>query len=124
METAESLAIEPGHRVAIMALSVILFGLVLELVRRDYLKERYALLWLATSVAGLVIGIFPGLIVSVTLWLRFQMLTTLFVITFFYVLAIILAFSVVISRLSERNRKLAQEVALLNNRVERMESQL
>lgn len=123
METAESLAIEPGHRVAIMALSIILFGLVLELVRRDYLKERYALLWLATSVAGLVVGIFPGLIVSVTLWLRFQMLTTLFVMTFFYVLAIILAFSVVISRLSERNRKLAQEVALLNNRVERMESQ-
>src|SRR5690606_12981446 len=107
----------------IMGLSVVLFGLVLELVRRDYLKERYALLWLATSVAGLVIGVFPGLIVSLTLWLRFQMLTTLYVMTFLYTLAIILAFSVVISRLSERNRKLAQEVALLNHRVERMESQ-
>lgn len=121
MEDAVHIAIQPAHRIAITLLSVVLFGLVLELVRREYLKERYALLWLATSTAGLVIGVFPSLIVRFAEFFRFQMITTLFVVSFLYVLGIILAFSVIISRLSERNRRLAQEVALLGHRLDRLE---
>ena len=79
--------------------------------------ERYALLWLATSVAGLVVGIFPGLIVKFALLVQFQMLTALFVVGFIFTLAIVLGFSVVISRLTERNRILAQELALLSTRM-------
>lgn len=121
MEGAEQFAIQPGHRLALLILSLLLFGFVLELVRRDLLKERYALLWLATSLFGLVIGIFPGLIVRLAVLLRFQMLTALFVLSFLFTLGIVLSFSVLISRLSERNRRLAQEVALLENRVRRQE---
>lgn len=114
------LSIEPAHRVALMALSFILLGLVLELVRRDLLKERYALLWLATSMAGLVVGIFPGLIVKFAFLVQFQMLTALFVVGFMFTLSIVLGFSVVISRLTERNRVLAQELALLSTRLDEM----
>lgn len=121
MEEIQQLGIQPGHRVALMLLSLMLLGLVLELVRRDHLKERYALLWLATSVVGLVVGIFPMLIVKLALLLRFQMLTALFVMAFLFMLGIVLSFTVLISRLSERNRKLAQEVALLGNRLNRVE---
>ena len=113
--------IEHAHRLALGGLSIVLFGLVLELVRREHLKERYALLWLATSAVGLVIGIFPGLIVWFAETFRFQMITTLFVVSFIYTLGIVLSFTVIISRLSERNRRLAQEVALLAHRVQRME---
>ena len=120
-EEIRQFAIEPSHRVAIMLLSVTLVGLVLELVRRDYLKERYALLWLATSGTGLVIGVFPGLISVFANVLHFQMVTMLFVVSFLYVLGIILSFSTVISKLSERNRRLSQEVALLSNRMEHLE---
>lgn len=114
-------AIQPGHRVALFLLSLLLMGLVVELVRRELLREKYALLWLGTALCGLIIGVFPGIIVQLAVWLRFQMLTTLFVLSFVYTLAIILAFTVLISRLSERNRRLAQEIALLTNRVERLE---
>lgn len=113
--------IQPSHRIALGLLSVVLFGLVLELVRREHLKERYALLWLGTSAMGLVIGIFPGVIVWFAETFHFQMITTLFVVSFLYVLGIVLSFTVIISRLSERNRRLAQEVALLAHRVQRME---
>jgi len=41
--------------------------------------------------------------------------------SFLFLLGIVLGFSVIISRLSERNRKLAQELALLAHRVERLE---
>ncbi len=123
METFEPTAIQTGHRIALLVLSLLLLGFVLELVRRDLLKERYALLWLATSLFGLTIGIFPGLIIRFSNLVRFQMLTALFVLAFIFTLAIVLGFSVIISRLTEQNRKLAQELALLANRLERHEDQ-
>ena len=121
MEDIQQFVIQPSHRIAIMILSVILFGLVLELVRRDFLKERYALLWLGTSAVGLVFGIVPALIGLLARILHFQMVTMLFFVSFLYGLGIVLSFSVIISKLSERNRRLAQDVALLGNRLERLE---
>lgn len=114
-------AIQPGHRLALMGFSIALLALVLELVRRDLLKERYALLWLATSLFGLVVGIFPSLIERTAAAFSFQLLTLLFVGAFGFLLLVILGHTVVISRLSERNRKLAQEIALLSQRVECVE---
>ena len=121
MEDIQQFAIQPTHRLAITILSIFLFALILELVRRDYLKERYALLWLATSAIGLVIGILPGIIGQFARVFHFQMITILFVISFLYVLGIVLGFSIIISKITERNRRLAQEVALLGNRLEHLE---
>lgn len=121
MGDAAQMAIQDPHRIAITVLSVVLFGLVLELVRREYLKERYALLWLGTAGVGLVIGIFPVLIARAADAVHFQLVTTLFVVSFLYVLGIILSFTVIISKLAERNRRLAQDVALLAHRVQRIE---
>jgi len=117
----DDISIQLAHRIALMLLSLVLAGLVLELVRRDYLKERYALLWIATSLSGLIFGIFPRVITWMTGILNFQLLTTLYVISFLYTLGIILAFSVILSHHTERSRTLAQEVALLTNRVSHLE---
>lgn len=120
-DTLELVSIQPVHRIALLVLSIVLFVLVIELVRRELLKERYALLWLATSVLGVVIGIFTAIIEWLTASLHFQLLTTLYVVSFIYTLGIILAFSVIITRQIERNRILAQEVALLSNRLDKLE---
>ena len=114
-------SIQPVHRIALLVLSIALFGIVIELVRRELLRERYALLWLATSVVGVVIGIFPGIIEWVTATLHFQLLTTLYAVSFIYMLGIVLAFCVIITKQIERNRILAQEVALLSNRLDKLE---
>jgi len=121
MEDTVQFAIQAPHRIAITILSVVLFALVIELVRREFLKERYALLWLATAGIGLAIGIFPGLIARFAALVHFQLITTLFVVSFLYVLGIVLGFTVIISKLAERNRRLAQDVALLAHRVQRIE---
>ncbi|GMV99488.1 MAG: hypothetical protein AMXMBFR84_06270 [Candidatus Hydrogenedentota bacterium] len=115
------MGIHPAHRIGLLLLSLALLAAVLELVRRGYLKERYALLWLVTSGAGLVVGVFPNIIVAVSNWLHFQYLTLLFAMYFIFTLGIVLSFTVVISRLSERNRTLAQEVALLAKSVDALE---
>ncbi len=111
------------HRIAILALSLGLLGIVLELVRRGMLKERYALVWLVTAGGGLAIGIAPGLIVTFADLFHFQYLTVIFVVYFFFSFGLVLNFSIVISQLYERNRALTQEVALLAHALERLENE-
>lgn len=110
-----------SHRVGLLLVSLSFMMLVLELVRREHLKERYALLWLAAAACGLGVGVFPSLITWTSALFGFQYLTVFFVGSFLFLLMLVLAFTVVISKLSERNRTLAQEVALLARRVEQLE---
>lgn len=111
------------HRVALLALSVMLLVMILELVRRGRFKERYALLWLASALLGLMVGVFPGIIVWIARILHVQFLTVVFGLAFVFFLGLILSFCVVISQLSEQNRELAQELALLENRVKTLEDE-
>jgi len=106
-----------SHRIALLVLSLLLMGTVLEMVRRSYLKEKYALLWLLASLLVLLCGLFPSLIVRLSALLSFQYITLVFIFSFLFLLILVLAFSVAISRLSERTKELAQEVALLNHRL-------
>lgn len=112
------------HRLGILVLSILLMLLILGLVRRGWLKERYALLWLATAGASLFVGLFPGVIVTAASLFRFQYLTVLFTMYFMFTLALILSFSIVISQLAEKNRELTQELALLSHTVERLEKHI
>lgn len=109
------------HRLGLFGLSLLLVLVVLELVRRGHLKERYALLWLATSGCGLLVGLFPSIIVRLSLWFEFQYLTVVYALSFLFLLLLVLVFTVVISALSERSRVLAQEVALLDARIRELE---
>jgi hypothetical protein len=110
-----------AHRIGLLAFSFALLLLVLELVRRRRFKERYALLWLAVAAGVAVVGVFPGIIVWISRLIHVQFLSVFFLSAFLFLLGLVLSFSVVISRLSEQNRDLAQEVALLEARVEQME---
>lgn len=121
MESAQQLGFQTSHRVALLILCLLLLTFVLELVRRAWLKERYALLWLAAAAASLVIGFFPGLISGLARLVHVQYLTIVFGLSFLFLLGIVLGFSVIISRLSEHNRELAQELALLSQRVRQFE---
>jgi hypothetical protein len=88
--------------------------LVIELVRRGRLKERYSLLWLLASIVMLVFAFSRGLLETASHLLGILYPPSfLFLIAFFFLLLITLHFSTVISRLSEQNKRLAQEIALL-----------
>jgi len=121
MDSALQLGFTPIHRAGLLLFSVALLALVLELVRRRRFKERYALLWLAASFAGLGVGLFPGMIVGMARLLHVQFLTVFFALAFVFLLGLVLSFSVVISKLTEHNRELAQEVGLLAHRIAQLE---
>jgi hypothetical protein len=110
-----------AHRVGLLVLSLILAAAIFELVRRGHLKEKYALLWLLAAGCSLLVGVFPTIIVRLSQIFGFQYLTLVYAISFLFLLFLVLAFSVVISRLSERVRDLAQETALLEERLRNVE---
>jgi len=95
--------------------------LVFELIRRGRLKERYALLWLFSGIVLLVLSLSRGLLETVSRWVGIHYPPSfLFLVAFVFLLLITLHFSAVISGLSEKNKSLAQEIALLRQTVEEM----
>lgn len=120
MDGVAQTGIQTAHRGGILGLSVLLLLIVLEIVRRGYLKERYALLWLATAGLSLIVGLFPSVITRLAHIFNFQYLTVLFAMYFAFTLALVLCFTIIISRLAERNRELTQEVALLAHEVSQL----
>ncbi len=124
MTATDSLSLQFAHRLGLLGFSVLLALVVLELVRRGLLRERLALLWLATAAMGLLMGIFPRSIVVLAHLFHFQFITLVVVVESLFILGIVLAFSVSLSRLGNRNRRLAQEHALLARQVEQLEKRL
>ena len=89
--------------------------MVLELVRRRRLVERYALLWMLVSVALLVLAIWNQLLASAADLLHIEVPANfLFIAAFGVAFVLLLHFSVATSRLSEETKILAQEVARLD----------
>ncbi|MHB8173803.1 MAG: DUF2304 domain-containing protein [Nitrospirota bacterium] len=111
-------------RIAFLAIlgSVALLAFIFELVRRRRLKEKYSLVWLLTALALLAVSVIPGLLDTFGKFLGiYYSPTAFFLLAFFFLTLIALQFSVVISKLSERNKILSQEIALLRQRMEELE---
>jgi hypothetical protein len=105
--------------VAIVA-SALLLVFVLELVRRRRLGEPYALLWLLASAVLLVLAVWDTLLASIADLVGIQVPSNaLFALAFGFVVALLISFSVVVSRLSRENKVLAQEVARLSEELRR-----
>lgn len=107
-------------RIAAVLLTGLAFGLVLELVRRRRLVERYALLWMLLSLTLLVLAVWNQLLSWLTDISGFQVPANfLFAASFAVVFILLLHFSVAISRLSEETKMLAQDVARLDHELRR-----
>lgn len=105
--------------------SVLLILIVLELVRGRRLKERYALLWLATGVVLLMLSAWRGGLNTIASWLGVTSYppAVLFAVATLFILLVLLHYSTVISRLTDENVDLAQRVALLEQRVSGLEAE-
>ena len=102
-----------------------LFVLVFELVRRRRLLERYALLWLFSSAVLLCLSIWRGLLEELASAVGiFYAPSALFAVAFGFVLILLLHFSLVISRLAEQTKVLAQRMGLLQHEVAELRSRL
>ena len=95
---------------------------VLELVRRRALLERYALLWLGCAVVLLVLAVWRDALqrVADALGIAYAP-NALFFLAFAAILVVLLHFSVAVSRLADQSKILAQRLALVEERLRRLE---
>ena len=101
-----------------IAASLGLLVVILELVRRRRLLERYALLWLFSALVLLSLAVWKGLLEQVAETIGiFYPPSALFVIAFGFILVLLLHFSIAVSRLADQTKVLAQRLALLEDRV-------
>jgi hypothetical protein len=97
--------------------AAVLLLVILELVRRRRLLERYALLWLLAGVVLLGLAIWRGALEQLAQLIGIAYPpNALFFVAFGFVLVLLLHFSVAVSRLTDQSKVLAQRVALLEER--------
>jgi hypothetical protein len=102
--------------------SVCVLGMVFEAVRRRHLLERYALLWLTAGFVLLGLAVWQGALhlLADAMGVKYAP-NALFVIAFGFILVLLFHFSLVVSRLADQSRVLAQRVALLEERLREAE---
>jgi hypothetical protein len=109
-------------RVSIVAAiaSSLLLLVVLELIRRRRLREKYAILWLLTGVVLLVFSIWRGGLDTIAGFAQVSYApAVLFALGALFVILVLLHYSTVISKLADQNTMLAQKVAMLEARLSR-----
>jgi hypothetical protein len=107
-------------RISIVAvvIAIVLLLVVFELIRSRRLRERYALLWLATGFVLVALAAWRGGLNTIASWLgvRSYPPAVLFAVGLLFVILVLLHYSTVISRLADQNTVLAQRLALLESR--------
>jgi hypothetical protein len=100
--------------------SSILFLFILELVRRRRLREEYSWLWLLTGAVMLLLVVWQQLLLVITRIIgAVSPITTLMLFSLLFLLSIAIHYSMIISRLTAQIKDLVQELALLDDQLER-----
>jgi len=98
--------------VAVVTLASLLF--IMRLVRTRKLRAKYSMLWISVGLCLSVLAASPRLLDRLSRWIGVAYPpTTLFIVAITFLLLIVVHFSWELSRLEERSRLLAEEVALM-----------
>ena len=101
--------------------SVLILVTLFEMLRRQRLREKYALFWSLIAVAALVLALFPGLLAGLTDALGVALPVNLaFFVGGLLLFLVSLQHSADLGRLEERTRTLAEEVAVLRLELDRL----
>ncbi len=98
--------------------SIITFVFVFWLMRRGVLREKYAVLWLLFSSAALFFSVVPGALRGASDLIGVETpANLLFFVTIVLLILVSIQLSYELSRHEARIRRLAEEVALLNQEI-------
>ncbi len=103
----------PQARIIAAILALVFMGLILDLIRRDRLLERYSIVWFLLGLAMLVGAAFPVLLELIARAMGVRDVTiALFSLMLLILLGLSLNFSVIASRQSKQITRLAQQSAI------------
>lgn len=100
--------------------SAVILLTLFEMMRRHRLREKYALIWALVALAIITVAVFPRLLVLASDAVGLEVpANLLFFGAAIVILVLTLQHSSELSRLEERTRTLAEEIALLHLDVDR-----
>jgi hypothetical protein len=100
-------------RILAAAIALVFMAMILELIRRDRMQERFSVVWFVAGIGMLAGAAFPGLlgVVADLMGVR-DTNVALFSIILLLLLGLALNFSVIMSRQAAQITRLAQERAI------------
>ena len=111
-------------QIIVGVLIVLSILVIANMVCRRKLELKYALVWFLVGGVVLIFDIFPQLLGTVTRWMGIDLaVNMLFFLGFVFSLLIIFTLTVAVSKLSEKVKRLTQEVALLEEKMQKQEKQ-
>ena len=114
--TPQYTSIGLSARAHVLVVLVVLAGgfFLLRVLNRRQMRGKYTLLWMFVGVVVLLLGAFPSLLDRVSRFLRiYYAPSTLFIAAIGFLFLVCVYFSFELSRLEERTRILAEELAIL-----------
>ena len=110
------------QRLVAIVVSLLLLVVTIQLIRKHKLREEYALLWLLATGAIVILSVFGGIVGTLARFFNIAYSPTLpLVAGLLFALAVLLSQSVALSTQANNNRDLAQEMALLEFRLQKLE---
>ena len=98
------------------------FMVILYLLKKQTISLRYMLMWFFSGIVMGILIICPKILEIITAILGIQLISNaVFAMVLFFILIILLAITGIVSRLNEKNRQLAQAIAILEKKIREQE---
>lgn len=99
--------------------SIIFLIVVIKLVNKKLLQERYSLIWIITSITIFILSSTPSIINKISSWLGIMNPPSfLFLFGMIFLIVYNLYMTVLISKQAEKITKLSQEIALMKQNID------
>lgn len=107
-------------RIVVIAICIVFLAVVALQVKRGRLLLRYSLLWMALAVIAMLGALFPRVVFWLSNLAGFETPSNFILfIGLFFLMAVCLSLSVIVSKQSVRIKSLVQEIALMENESEK-----
>jgi hypothetical protein len=117
-------AMSAGGRILVAVMTAAILFFLLRLVRRGQLRGKYALLWLGVGVGLVAFALYPDILVPISdaVGISYEP-AIIFLAAIAFLFVVVVHFSYELSRLEDRTRALAEELALLRGEQEELPRQ-
>lgn len=111
-------------RISLIIALIIYFSCIYVMLKKGKLNFKYSLLWIISGIFMLFFIIFPGALEQLARWIGIiNYLNGLFAVVLFGLIILLMFLTTIVSELSNKNRVLIQECALLEERIRRLEKE-
>jgi len=106
------------NRIAVLSIcaSLAFLAYIVEMVRRRKLQEEYSILWLSGGIVVLILSAKQDWLnrIAAAAGIAYPP-SLLFLVGMFFIVLILIHFSITISKLKQVNKQIAQEIALMKH---------